>query len=391
MEKSEFLFPLLLDGYQSNPSEEEMEELRQAAVSCGLIGEGDMEMYRFVVLVTNISDGEQDRTSRASVQAIDTILKKYVRYASCFMRGRVVSVLAATERGFSKYLHIIVDEIVQSVRRIMNMQGTVGVSRSTEHLENCAECYREAMNALSYSWQKESDVHFIADEEHVEPMDFTIMDNTVSKIEELLRGGSVEELKQFLDAFSARIASGEIQPAAADFLVAQIMAAGFKVFYAVAGERAVENLQEHLEFHGHTMVEQVMASFEKCATFCIDIKEKISEQRKKSGEVFCDRALEIIEERYYDPELSVVTVSGEIGVSPNYLSALIKKTTDSTFVELLTKKRIEKAKELLLCTSKKIREITEECGYRDQHYFSYCFKRATGVSPNQCRKDAGGM
>ncbi|MFR3385907.1 MAG: helix-turn-helix domain-containing protein [Lachnospiraceae bacterium] len=38
-----------------------------------------------------------------------------------------------------------------------------------------------------------------------------------------------------------------------------------------------------------------------------------------------------------------------------------------------------------------MREITEECGYRDQHYFSYCFKRATGVSPNQCRKDAGGM
>lgn len=67
------------------------------------------------------------------------------------------------------------------------------------------------------------------------------------------------------------------------------MAAGFKVFYAVAGERAVENLpRSHLEFHGHTMVEQVMASFEKCATFCIDIKEKISEQRKKSGEVFCD-------------------------------------------------------------------------------------------------------
>ena len=33
------------------------------------------------------------------------------------MRGRVVSVLAATERGFSKYLHIIVDEIVQSISK----------------------------------------------------------------------------------------------------------------------------------------------------------------------------------------------------------------------------------------------------------------------------------
>ena len=59
------------------------------------------------------------------------------------------------------------------------------------------------------------------------------------------------------------------------------MAAGFKVFYAVAGERAVENLQEHLEFHGHTMVEQVMASFEKCATFCIDIKERFRAAKKE--------------------------------------------------------------------------------------------------------------
>ena len=55
-----------------------MEELRQAAVSCGLIGGGDAEMYRFVVLVTNISDEDQDRTNRASVQAIDTILKRCV-------------------------------------------------------------------------------------------------------------------------------------------------------------------------------------------------------------------------------------------------------------------------------------------------------------------------
>ena len=36
-----------------------------------------------------------------------------------------------------------------------------------------------------------------------------------------------------------------------------------------------------------------------------------------------------------------------------------------------------------------VKEITEECGYRDQHYFSYCFKKATGMSPNQCRKEKG--
>ena len=58
-----------------------------------------------------------------------------------------MSVLAATE-DFPNTFILLWIEIVQSVRRIMNMQGTVRVNRSTEHLENCAECYREAMKRI---------------------------------------------------------------------------------------------------------------------------------------------------------------------------------------------------------------------------------------------------
>lgn len=32
--------------------------------------------------------------------------------------------------------------------------------------------------------------------------------------------------------------------------------------------------------------------------------------------------------------------------------------------------------ELLQCTGMKIGEITELCGYKDQYYFSHCFKKA---------------
>ena len=94
----------------------------------------------------------------------------------------------------------------------------------------------------------------------------------------------------------------------------------------------------------------------------------------------------IIEEKYMEQNLSLVSVSNEIAVSPNYLSSLIKKSTGSTFVDLLTKKRIMVAKELLLYSNLKIREIAEKCGYSDQHYFSYCFKKYTGMSPNACRR-----
>ena len=96
--------------------------------------------------------------------------------------------------------------------------------------------------------------------------------------------------------------------------------------------------------------------------------------------------IDIIENKYADQELSLLSVSSEIGVSPNYLSTLIKKNTGRTFVELLTDRRIRKARELLLGTTMKIREITEACGYRDQFYFSHCFKKITGMSPKECRR-----
>ena len=44
------------------------------------------------------------------------------------------------------------------------------------------------------------------------------------------------------------------------------------------------------------------------------------------------------------------------------------------------------AYDMLVCTNMKILEITERCGYSDQHYFSYCFKKYCGESPNAMRR-----
>ena len=383
MEKSEFMLPLLLDGMQ----EKEEKELIEEAVSCGLLTGANPEVIKYIVMVVNISDGGKDQTTRASVNAIDMILKKYIGYVSCYLKGRVVSILAATPSGFNKYLHIIVEEVVQSVERIMGYTCAIGVSRMTDSLQGSRQLYMEAMNALSYSRQTEESVHYIADEEKKESFDQEKIQNTVSMIDNLLRGGTKEEMKEFLEKFSDQISEGKMAPALAEFMITQMIASIFQTVYTVAGGEALEKLQSDFHFVNHNMVGQIMERYEQYEELCLSAKEMIAEQRKKSGELLCDKVLEIINTRYKDTELSIVGVSNEIAVSPNYLSALLKKNTGRTFVELLTNKRMEKAKELLICTAMKIREISEECGYKDQHYFSYCFKKAVGISPNQCRRE----
>ena len=119
---------------------------------------------------------------------------------------------------------------------------------------------------------------------------------------------------------------------------------------------------------------------------CLSARKLLSEQRKKSSEVTCSLVVQIIHEKYDSQDLSVLSISQELGLSPNYLSGLIKKNTGNTLVEMITDKRIESAKQLLCGTSLKIGEIAGKCGYKDQYYFSHCFKKKTGLSPNSFRR-----
>ena len=48
--------------------------------------------------------------------------------------------------------------------------------------------------------------------------------------------------------------------------------------------------------------------------------------------------------------------------------------------------RIEKAKQELLDTDKKIGEIADDCGFPDYNYFTKAFKRVTGLTPRNFKK-----
>ena len=112
---------------------------------------------------------------------------------------------------------------------------------------------------------------------------------------------------------------------------------------------------------------------------------RFSSDTRKNGSL-CERALEIINQHYMDEDLSLASLSAMLDVSPNHLSACIKKSEGETFINILVRRRMETAQELLLTTDLQIQEIARRCGYIDQHYFSYCFKKYSGTSPVAMRR-----
>ncbi|QHW33315.1 response regulator [Paenibacillus rhizovicinus] len=92
----------------------------------------------------------------------------------------------------------------------------------------------------------------------------------------------------------------------------------------------------------------------------------------------------IVQEQYHS-NVSLRTVAGQVFLNPNYLGKLFKAGTDSSFNEYLLQVRMEKAKELLLRTDKKVYEIALAVGYGELDWFYKRFKSYAGISAGEFR------
>ncbi|MCU6709486.1 response regulator [Paenibacillus sp. J5C_2022] len=89
---------------------------------------------------------------------------------------------------------------------------------------------------------------------------------------------------------------------------------------------------------------------------------------------------------HYAEDISLNQLSNHVYLSRNHLGDLFRKATGETFVDYLTRIRIERAKELLQEGSLLIYEIAEKVGYRNVPYFSTLFKKHTGMAPSDIVK-----
>lgn len=83
---------------------------------------------------------------------------------------------------------------------------------------------------------------------------------------------------------------------------------------------------------------------------------------------------------------SLQDAADQVHLNPAYLSHIFSKETGITFSEYLLSCRINTAKELLVHTGDKIRDVSEQSGFRDYRNFCKIFKRVTGVTPQNYRK-----
>ncbi|AFC29383.1 YesS [Paenibacillus mucilaginosus 3016] len=141
------------------------------------------------------------------------------------------------------------------------------------------------------------------------------------------------------------------------------------------------DLTPMLRFGVHTGWAELLAFYEAAFRWIVSRRS----DTYKSSELQVLSAIHSYIKGHLKEDLSLTRIAQEVSLNPSYLSRWYKRVTGKGLSDYILEKKIERSKELLLGSSAKMYEISEEVGFSDQHYFFRFFKKAVGCTPQEFR------
>lgn len=283
-------------------------------------------------------------------------------------------------------------ELTELVSRYPSIEYFGGVGAVVHRLRDISHSYQEAGRAFAGRFFNEPNriirsgdmVRLHQKEEKIDIRSIRSQKGERELVDKFLKNGTLEEVDSFLDEYFAGVWKQNYQSLLyRQYVVMDLYfsAADFLGALKISAEELPENCRDvnqmvAMASSAEKMKEQIGNLFE--AT----LKQRDQHAMKKNSAVL-EEARNYIKENYQKEDMSLNTVATQVNISPSYFSAIFSAETGETFVEYLTRVRLEKAKELLMCSSMRTAEIGYEVGYKDSHYFSYIFKKVVGCSPKE--------
>lgn len=110
------------------------------------------------------------------------------------------------------------------------------------------------------------------------------------------------------------------------------------------------------------------------------------EESKKIQSVTFKNFLRILEEHYKEPK-DVNFYAEKLFMTTRNLNLICQDILHQSVSEIIENRRLTEAKNQLISTDKTIAEIGYDIGFKEKTYFTHAFKRKTGITPSEFRKE----
>lgn len=327
----------------------------------------------------------------------EALFRFFLRFPQYLIFQWNVSLYGVLIKGETEQMEALKEQCIHNIEKIcsqqeISLEWCVAVGNPVERLSLLPECYAKVNHILAHRFFN-SQRHILTEKDVEELLpgkdlkSFASVDSAKVNpdiIQGFLREGKQAEIKDFVDGYLAGVKEALESRLFRDYLLLNIRftTINYMQIFGVCQ-------QDFLPEDDDRKVHDASASGGSIDVYMLELLERALTLRDRESENQGKRALKkglkYIEENFSDESLSLNSVAGAIGVSGNYFSSIFSQEMQMTFIEFVTKKRMEKAKKLLIQTQLHSNEIAGKVGYKDPHYFSFVFKKTVGCTPREYR------
>lgn len=311
------------------------------------------------------------------------------------LEGIALLLMADKAEKLEELLKTCVDQIEKIIDKYDKLTYFGGIGCQVNRLSELNLSYEEASRAFAYRFiinessfldsgkidnRKPSVDNSWPDMSHAQYLDKEI-------VEKFLRNGELGEVNYFIEGFFQNCAqTGKRSLIFRQYILMDMYFTVAKFIEKLSKENS---LRPEEPFQNPQQMNQVISDYDETMQYIKKLFTQAitcrNEAATKKFSNIIEETKEYIHKNYQDEEISLNSAASYVNISPSYLSSVFSQETGQTFVKYLTDLRMNRAKELLMCTNKRSNEIGMEVGYKDPHYFSYLFKKTQGCSPLQFR------
>lgn len=352
-------------------------------------------LFRFTLGEENRKSGELLGEAEYAIEKLTERLE-YVFEFQRGVEGWAFLLMADNEEQMSER----VKELSKDLEEIMKNYSTIayfgGIGQPVARLRELEESFREAERALAARFTMELNriisVEDIRMAQNVDTLDdieitsFGEIEKTRTMLEKFLNNGAEDEIDEFVDVYINELPEENLKSVLMrqyTIMDAYIVMMSFcEKIEGIEGEMQAQSEELKNSMKTIQTLEEIKNYIRMLLKKIIGVRDTISGRRYSD---IIEIAKDQIRKTYMSDEISLNTIAAEVGMSPSYFSSIFSKEMGKTFVEYLTEIRMDRAKELLMCSSMKTSEIGYEVGYKDPHYFSYIFKKTQNCTPKEFR------
>ena len=352
-------------------------------------------LFRFTLGEENRKSGELLGEAEYAIEKLTERLE-YVFEFQRGVEGWAFLLMADNEEQMSER----VKELSKDLEEIMKNYSTIayfgGIGQPVARLRELEESFREAERALAARFTMELNriisVEDIRMAQNVDTLDdieitsFGEIEKTRTMLEKFLNNGAEDEKDEFVDVYINELPEENLKSVLMrQYIIMDayiVMMSFCEKIEGIEGEMQAQSEELKNSMKTIQTLEEIKNYIRMLLKKIIGVRDTISGRRYSD---IIEIAKDQIRKTYMSDEISLNTIAAEVGMSPSYFSSIFSKEMGKTFVEYLTEIRMDRAKELLMCSSMKTSEIGYEVGYKDPHYFSYIFKKTQNCTPKEFR------